>query len=492
MKLLALVLALGLARADPPAPTDSAATARWMVSTLEFGALTTLSTRTDASTVGDPFGNPYSFADVGGVPYFYVSGLDASIVDTLGDEGANPSASLTLSEASLPAGADASGAVAAACDIGASDYGDPENPPCARLVLTGALAAVPDNSTEADAATAALFARHPSFADYPGDHSFFVARMDVRALWLISAYGGASVVAPADYFAAAAPAARAVAAAPAAPAGGSSTKPWFWQREETARWMAASLTWGVLSTVSTRGEGAEVGAPFGNPYSFADADAGTPYFYASALDASVIDALASTSPPANARATLALTEAALGGDALRACDVAAGGDAENPPCARLVLSGRLVNATGTDEEAAAKAALFARHPSFEQYPADHGFFVAKLELDGIWLIDTYGGAADIDVDAYRAVASRAPAAAAAPPGATEAPFCAQVAENGGCCPACGYTWDGAACTTDEKADTPYCASLLLPAQSGCCSYCGHAWSEAQGKCVKAEDAAITA
>ena len=104
MKLLALVLALGLARADPPAPTDSAATARWMVSTLEFGALTTLSTRTDASTVGDPFGNPYSFADVGGVPYFYVSGLDASIVDTLGDEGANPSASLTLSErASRPA-----------------------------------------------------------------------------------------------------------------------------------------------------------------------------------------------------------------------------------------------------------------------------------------------------------------------------------------------------------------------------------------------------
>ena len=32
-----------------------------------------------------------------------------------------------------------------------------------------------------------------------------------------------------------------------------------------ARWMVHELTWGVLSTTSTRSEGTSVGAPFGNP-----------------------------------------------------------------------------------------------------------------------------------------------------------------------------------------------------------------------------------
>ena len=41
---------------------------------------------------------------------------------------------------------------------------------------------------------------------------------------------------------------------------------------------------------------------------------------------------------------------------------AVGGSPENPPCARLVLSGAVVKVTDASEEASAKAALFARHP----------------------------------------------------------------------------------------------------------------------------------
>ena len=40
--------------------------------------------------------------------------------------------------------------------------------------------------------------------------------------------------------------------------------------------MAKTLTWGVLSTISTRGDGTTVGSAFGNPNSFADVD-GVPY-----------------------------------------------------------------------------------------------------------------------------------------------------------------------------------------------------------------------
>ena len=53
----------------------------------------------------------------------------------------------------------------------------------------------------------------------------------------------------------------------------------------------------------------------------------------------------------------------------------------------------MVKLNSTDpEEKTAKAALFRRHPSFSKMPAGHGFFVAKFELDGIWLISAYGGA----------------------------------------------------------------------------------------------------
>lgn len=43
------------------------------------------------------------------------------------------------------------------------------------------------------------------------------------------------------------------------------------------------------------------------------------------------------------------------------------GDPENPPCARLVLTGSMVNHTSDpDEEKAARAALFGRHPYFSR------------------------------------------------------------------------------------------------------------------------------
>ena len=108
---------------------------------------------------------------------------------------------------------------------------------------------------------------------------------------------------------------------------------------------------------------------------------------------------ASSHANANARASFALSEASLTGKAVRKWQCKIGtylGDPEDPPCARLVLSGAVTKLpANSTEEATAKAALVARHPSFANYPAGHDFFVAKLTLDGIWLIDIFGGAAII-------------------------------------------------------------------------------------------------
>ena len=139
---------------------------------------------------------------------------------------------------------------------------------------------------------------------------------------------------------------------------------------------------------------------FGNPYSFADV-AGVPYIYASDMDGSMIDAFGSAST--SSRATLSLSEASLqGDDQVKACTIGSGfNDPENPPCARLVLSGNLSKvAGGSAEETSAKAALFAKHPSFKNFPPGHAFYVAKLDIDGLWLIDTYGGAANPDPADY--------------------------------------------------------------------------------------------
>mmetsp|Transcript_25613 Transcript_25613/g.49865 ORF Transcript_25613/g.49865 Transcript_25613/m.49865 type:complete len:340 (-) Transcript_25613:211-1230(-) len=182
-----------LATTAPPDPADKPATARWMAHNIAWGVLGTISTRSEGSKVGDAFGNPYSFADVSGVPYFYASDMDSSMIDLDLDSASGKRGSLSISEASL-------GSEIKACDIASPPLGDPENPPCARLVLSGAMSKVKANTSEEATAKAALFAVHPSFKLYPTSHEFFVAKMDVDSIWLIDAYGGPAYVAPRDYF----------------------------------------------------------------------------------------------------------------------------------------------------------------------------------------------------------------------------------------------------------------------------------------------------
>ena len=93
------IVAAGSAFAPPAA--DGAAFARSMVSSITWGTLTTSSTRSAGTNVGTAFGNPYSIADVAGVPYVYASGLDASATDLFGSPASSPLCTLTLSQATM-------------------------------------------------------------------------------------------------------------------------------------------------------------------------------------------------------------------------------------------------------------------------------------------------------------------------------------------------------------------------------------------------------
>mmetsp|Transcript_30951 Transcript_30951/g.62828 ORF Transcript_30951/g.62828 Transcript_30951/m.62828 type:complete len:194 (+) Transcript_30951:25-606(+) len=157
-----------------------------------------------------------------------------------------------------------------------------------------------------------------------------------------------------------------------------------------ARQMVETYDWGILSTISTL-PGLE-GTPFGNPISIAQVE-GTPYFYVSALDQSLKD-IAS-----NSHVSLTLSDA----EALKspACGtVPKAGDPESPLCSRLTISGTFLNISGTDEAPVAWEALVAAHPAMAAWPADHSWFIGKLEISNLWLINIFGGASIITPDQY--------------------------------------------------------------------------------------------
>eukprot|EP00566_Odontella_aurita_P019236 CAMPEP_0113558948 /NCGR_PEP_ID=MMETSP0015_2-20120614/18629_1 /TAXON_ID=2838 /ORGANISM="Odontella" /LENGTH=310 /DNA_ID=CAMNT_0000460539 /DNA_START=253 /DNA_END=1185 /DNA_ORIENTATION=+ /assembly_acc=CAM_ASM_000160 len=194
-------------------------------------------------------------------------------------------------------------------------------------------------------------------------------------------------------------------------------RPPYDEKARRARWMVHSLDWGVLSTISTRTAAFSSGTPvpFGNIYSFADGpcqkSSGVPFLFASDLDQSMIDI------EEHPIVSLSLSEAELPGPILPDECVVGGqkgfGDPENPPCARLVLTGEFVKlsplsnddglgAEKNEEWAFAHKALLERHPSMAKMPKDHLPFIGKINLKDIWLIDMYGGAAIIDLDEYYA------------------------------------------------------------------------------------------
>jgi hypothetical protein len=178
------------------------------------------------------------------------------------------------------------------------------------------------------------------------------------------------------------------------------------EKSRTARWMVHSLDWGVLSTISTRlGDGVNTPVPFGNIYSYVDGSCqkstGIPYMYGTHLDQSFTDSLE------NPTVSLSLTEASLSSvctdrEGLEACSLGTKyGDPELPVCARLTLTGTLVELDADSEEFQfAKDALFQRHSTMEKWPSNHNWVITKIDIQDIWLIDWFGGATILTPEEY--------------------------------------------------------------------------------------------
>ncbi len=175
------------------------------------------------------------------------------------------------------------------------------------------------------------------------------------------------------------------------------TPPSPFDKAATARWITHNTDWGTLSTI-TGSSRERPGSPFANIASHSDGSpsksTGTVYFLKSPLDASIKDVME------NNLVSFAISEMQTGYCQGKEYD------AEDPRCARLSLNGRLVQVTKeSDEMEVAKTAMFSRHPVMKTWyngAAEdmHQFGFWKLDLEEIWLVDFFGGAALIDMDAW--------------------------------------------------------------------------------------------
>lgn len=121
--------------------------------------------------------------------------MDQSFTDSV----ENPMISFSLSEASLSSVCTNREGLEA-CRLG-TKYGDPENPVCARLTLTGTLVELDKDSEEYQFAEDALFERHSTMKKWPNGHEWVIAKIDIEDIWLIDWFGGATILTPDEYFA---------------------------------------------------------------------------------------------------------------------------------------------------------------------------------------------------------------------------------------------------------------------------------------------------
>ncbi|XP_039750373.1 protein CREG1 isoform X1 [Pararge aegeria] len=160
-----------------------------------------------------------------------------------------------------------------------------------------------------------------------------------------------------------------------------------------ARYVLHNCDWASIASISVLP--AIEGFPFSNVKSVVDGSmansTGIPYFYMSPLDFTARDL------SKNSRATVLVSL-----EETRYCENQKY-DPEDPRCTRLMLSGKMKKVKeGTPEYLFAKAALFERHPAMANFPPDHAWFIAKMKIAQIAMVDWFGGAKYVPVKDYLA------------------------------------------------------------------------------------------
>ncbi|KAM0730115.1 Protein CREG1 [Formica fusca] len=170
---------------DLPPKNQTALVARYVVNQADWAAVATISTRKDVETF--PIANVISIGDgpIGngsGVPYMYLTPLDYTAQDLARDHR-------TTILVSLAQG-----------NYCKDRQWDPMDPRCARVLLSGKIIAIKNDTTEYETAKQLFFGRHPKLENMPADHGFFFAKLKIFAIALLNNFGGPKYISVEDYF----------------------------------------------------------------------------------------------------------------------------------------------------------------------------------------------------------------------------------------------------------------------------------------------------
>ncbi|XP_054287156.1 protein CREG1-like [Macrosteles quadrilineatus] len=170
---------------DPPPKNETARMARYIVHYSDWCALAHISHHSNTS--GFPVARVYSTADgfydtTTGMPYFYVSKMDAHINDL--DTDSKCSVTMSLAEGNY-------------CR---KESLDPEDPRCAQVILTGKFIFLDPSSKEWQLAKAYLFQRHPVMSSWPEEHHWQVGKLKIGQIQVADNFGGSAYPSVKDYF----------------------------------------------------------------------------------------------------------------------------------------------------------------------------------------------------------------------------------------------------------------------------------------------------
>lgn len=159
--------------------------ARYVVNQADWASVATISTRKDVESF--PVANLISIADgpVGngtGVPYMYLTPLDYTAQDLSKDHRATVMVSLAQGNYCKDKG-----------------Y-DPMDPRCVRVLLTGKIVAVKNETDLQKFVKKLFFARHPKLENMPANHKFFLAELRISTIAMLDTFGGPKYIPVEDYF----------------------------------------------------------------------------------------------------------------------------------------------------------------------------------------------------------------------------------------------------------------------------------------------------
>jgi len=248
-----------------------------------------------------------------------------------------------------------------------------------------------------------LFDRHPEMEYWPKNHHFMVHELTPSDLWMISDFGGGSIITSQEF----------LDATPKHHPHYQSTNvtnernfeklldsdvPSWDKKVDRARWIVGNSLWGTVSTVSVRLNG----KAWGNIRSVVDGSSlsnstGKPIFYLPTPDPTNQDVQQSPF------ITLSFSEAALFERLNQEGEACGGLDAMNPLCARVVLVGKAIEISSRQQLKQIFKAFAKRHPLapwLSRGGAHTGGSYYTIDVQEVYILDYFGGYTPVDVNDY--------------------------------------------------------------------------------------------